>query len=219
MNILTQRLLNVLFPPKCVLCRRILSQQQTHLCPKCRASAPKAQGLKRQVKYIKDHTTLWHYEDNVRKSIHRYKFGGQRSYVRAYGPLLAMQILQDIPAFDVLTWVPISARRRRQRGYDQVELLAQEVARELGITALPVLRKIRHNKPQSGIVGDAQRQANVLGAYQVTDPQLVSGKRIVLLDDIITTGATASEAARVLLTAGAQEVHFGAVASARRKAK
>jgi ComF family protein len=217
MNILTQRLLNVLFPPKCVLCRRILSQQQTHLCPKCRASAPKAQGLKRQVKYIKDHTTLWHYEDNVRKSIHRYKFGGQRSYVRAYGPLLAMQILQDIPQFDVLTWVPISARRRRQRGYDQVELLAQEVARELGITALPVLRKIRHNKPQSSIHGQAQRRANVLGAYAITGD--VAGKTILLLDDVLTTGATLSECARMLQEAGARRVYAATIAATRHDRK
>ena len=80
------------------------------------------------------------------------------------------------------------------------------------------MKKIRHNRPQSGIVGDAQRRANVLGAYRVENPELLRGKRIILLDDIITTGATAGECARVLLTAGAKEVHCGAVAVARHQA-
>ena len=78
------------------------------------------------------------------------------------------------------------------------------------------MKKIRHNRPQSGIQGDAQRRANVLGAYKVIDPSVVVGKRILLLDDIVTTGATAGEVARILLTAGAKEVHLGAVAMARR---
>ena len=79
---------------------------------------------------------------------------------------------------------------------------------------VPTLRKIRHNRPQSGIDDQAKRRANVLGAYSAVCPQEVQGKRILLLDDIITTGATAGECARVLLTAGAKEVHCGFIAAA-----
>ena len=79
---------------------------------------------------------------------------------------------------------------------------------------VPTLRKIRNNRPQSGIDGQAKRRANVLGVYRVICPQEVQGKRILLLDDIITTGATAGECARVLLTAGAKEVHCGFIAAA-----
>ena len=77
------------------------------------------------------------------------------------------------------------------------------------------LKKIRNNRPQSGITGQAQRRANVLGVYKVLCPQELSGKRVLLLDDIITTGATAGECARVLLTAGAKEVHCGFIAAVR----
>ena len=77
---------------------------------------------------------------------------------------------------------------------------------------MPLLRKIRNAPPQSGISGDAARRANVLGAYRVTDPDALRDKRILLLDDVITTGATASECARVLLTAGAKSVNCAAVA-------
>ena len=78
------------------------------------------------------------------------------------------------------------------------------------------LQKVRHNRPQSGISGQAKRRANVLGAYRITDPQQLRGKRVLLLDDVITTGATAGECARVLLTAGAKEVHCGCIAAAHK---
>ena len=128
-----------------------------------------------------------------------------------------MKLLQTHPeGLDVLTWVPVSRLRKVSRGYDQVELLARAVGAELGMEPVRLLKKIRHNRPQSGISDAAQRRANVLGAYQMVPGQDISGKRILLLDDILTTGATAGEAARVLLTAGAKEVHCAAVAAARK---
>ena len=84
---------------------------------------------------------------------------------------------------------------------------------------LCLLHKIRNNRPQSRIRGQAQRRANVLGAYVTVDQEKLAGKRILLLDDIITTGATAGECARVLLTAGAKDVYCAAVAAARSQKK
>ena len=98
-----------------------------------------------------------------------------------------------------------------------MELLAQAVGKELGMDPVSTLRKIRNNRPQSRIHGQAQRRANVLGVYRILDPELVQGKRVLLLDDIITTGATAGECARVLLTAGAGEVHCGCIAVAQKR--
>ena len=118
----------------------------------------------------------------------------------------------EMTDFDILSWIPVSPLRRFFRGYDQCELLAQAVAAELNVQPLPLLKKVRHNRPQSRIKDDAARRANVLGAYRVTDPAAIRDKRILLLDDVITTGATASECARVLLTAGAKSVNCAAVA-------
>ena len=117
----------------------------------------------------------------------------------------------------MLTWVPVSRLRRITRGYDQVELLAKAVGRELNIEAQPTLKKIRHNRRQSSISSAAQRKANVLGAYRVISPEVLHGKRILLLDDVLTTGATAGECARMLLTAGAKEVHCAVIATARKE--
>ena len=211
-----ERLLNLLFPPKCTLCGKLLEKQETDLCRCCRADSPECAGTHKNFSFLDSWAAVWYYEGYIRESLLRYKFHRARHYAPVYGRMLAMRIQQEYPeGFDCLTWVPISRARRFKRGYDQVELLAQAVAQELGMEPIPTLRKIRNNKPQSGIVGQAKRRANVLGVYKVVSPQRVLGKRILLLDDIVTTGATAGECARVLLTAGAKEVHCGFIAAAR----
>ena len=220
MMIVSDALARLLFPPKCVLCGTLLDDDETDLCRSCRLDSPDCPVSKNKLPFLDSWTAVWYYEGNVRRSILRFKFHGARSHAGCYGRLLAMKLLREYPqGFDVLTWVPISGIRKFRRGYDQVELLAQAVGAELGLQPTPLLKKRRHNRPQSGISGDAQRRANVLGAYRILDPEAVSGKSVLLLDDILTTGATAGDCARMLLTAGAREVHCGAVAMARRGSK
>ena len=208
------RVLEWLFPPKCILCRDILAKEETDLCRRCRTDQPEYHYGKKKVPHVGDLTAVWRYEGQVRKSLHRYKFGSARYYAAAYGRLMAMRILRDLPEADIVTWVPVSRQRLRRRGFDQVELLAKAVSPELGISAEGLLEKIRNNQANSGLKTSAERRANVLGAYRAVHPELLRGKRVLLLDDIVTTGATASECARVLLTAGAEEVIFAAVAAA-----
>ena len=206
----------LLFPPKCLLCRRVLEENELDLCRSCRTEAPEAPISQKKLPFVDSWASVWYYEEKARASILRYKFYGVRSNAKGYGRLLAMKLLKAHPeGFDTLTWVPISKLRKLRRGYDQVQLLADAVGQELDMEPVPLLKKIRNNRPQSGITGAAQRRANVLGVYQITQPEAVKGKRILLLDDVITTGATVGECARVLLTAGAKEVHCGAVAVAR----
>ena len=210
-----EHILRLLFPPKCVLCKKVLTEEETDLCKDCRLSQPEFPGGKIKLSFLAHWTGLWYYKENVRLSILRYKFYGRRSYAQSYGRLLAMKLQRDgWDDTDVLTWIPISARRKRTRGFDQVQVLGTVVARELGIPLVPTLRKIRHTKPQSTMGSAAHRRANILGAYEVIDPELVRGKRILLLDDIVTTGTTASESARMLLTAGAKEVNLATLAVA-----
>ena len=210
---------NVLFPPKCLLCRRILQDEELDLCHKCRIDGPECTDSRKKFPFVDSWTAVWYYEDTARHSLLRYKFRGKRSYAQGYGRLLAIKLQQAHPeGFDLLTWVPVSPLRKWTRGYDQVELLAHSVGRELELHPMPLVQKIRHNRPQSRIFGDAQRRANVLGVYRVESQEILQGKKILMLDDIITTGATAGECARVLLTAGAKEIHCGAMAVARHRA-
>lgn len=207
-------ILTLLFPPKCIFCRCLLGKEETDLCHQCRTQVQEFTKAKRNISFVAQWTAVWYYNDDVRKSILRYKFYNARSYAYAYGRFLAMQLVRQMPDnWDILTYIPISPLRRFIRGYDQVELLAEAVARELGTVPVCALKKIRHTKAQSGIRDASRRRANVLGAYKVIDPQQISGKRILLLDDVITTGATVSECAKTLLLCGAKEVRCAAVAA------
>ena len=209
------KLWNILFPPRCVLCKRLLKPEQTDLCHNCREKAPGVGKEKFKYSFIARWCAIWYYKDDVRGSILRYKFYGRRGYADVYGRLLAMKLRHcGLDQFDVLTWVPVSTLRRWKRGYDQTEELALVIARELDVTAVKTLKKIRHTPPQSGIQGVAARRANVLGAYRVTDPDLIRDKTVLLLDDVLTTGATASECAKTLCLGGAQTVNCAVVAIA-----
>lgn len=205
----------LLFPEKCLLCSKLLQKPEQLLCRCCAAEAPEATDLKKRIPMLSGSFSLWYYEDHVRSSLLRFKFMRRRSYALGYGWILA-QKLQDIhKRYDLITWVPVSRRRKLKRGFDQVELIAHALCRELQVTPVACLKKIRHNPPQSSIASAAQRRANVLGVYKVPNPALVAGKRILLLDDIITTGATISECAKMLMAAGAKEVYGVTVAVTR----
>ena len=201
-----------------MLCGRLLEKNEMDLCHKCRIDAPECGLSRTKYPYLESWTAVWLYQDLVRRSILRYKFYGKRSYAAAYARLLGVKLMkEDRLQVDLITWVPISAKRLKKRGFDQCQLLAEALSREVNIPAVPLLKKLRDNPPQSGIVGHAHRKANVLGVYQVMNTQQLQEKRILLLDDILTTGATAGECARVLLTAGAQEVHLGVVAASKQE--
>lgn len=215
-----RRISNWLFPDKCVLCGRVLEKNETDLCHHCRIHAPECPISNSKYPYLNKWVSLWYYEDVVRKSLLRYKFQGKRHYARVYGQMLAMRLEQEQwTDFDILTWIPVSDRRRRKRGFDQVELIANALAGELQVPATATLKKVRDNPAQSGIAGQAERRANVLGAYVALKPEDLKGKKILLLDDIVTTGSTAGECARVLLTAGAKEVNLAVVGAARQHKK
>ena len=208
----------LLYPEKCVLCGRILEKDQLDLCRKCRIEQPDCPISRDKYPYLDSWTALWYYQGDVRRSLLKYKFYGRRNYADAYGRLLSMKLLrEDRLQADVITWIPISEKRLKKRGFDQVELLAQKMTQQLQIPAVALLWKRRDNPQQSKIVGQAQRRANVLGAYEAIQREMLVGKRVLLLDDILTTGATAGECARILLEAGAKEVHFAAVAAAQKK--
>ena len=207
--------MSLLFPDKCILCGRILKRGETDLCHTCRVEAPECPLRKQKRTFLDSWVAIWYYKGYIRSSILRYKFHRCRHYAHGYGRMLAMKLQREYPeGFDLMTWIPISPLRKLVRGYDQVEELAKAVGRELNLKPVRCLRKIRHNRPQAGVSGAAERRANVLGVYRMEKGVDVRDKRILLLDDVITTGATAGEAARVLLTAGAREVHLGCIAAA-----
>jgi len=198
-----------------VLCHRILEPGAERLCPGCAASLPEPfSGARRGEHYKRWAAAQW-YEDPFRASFLRFKFGGCRFYAQWYGPWLAEAVRKQLGTdYDLLTYIPISRLRRRKRGYDQTLLLARAAGAELGMSPVCTLRKKNLVKPQSRTIGPEERKRNIRGAFRVPEPELAAGKRILLIDDVLTTGATVSEAARVLLEAGAKSVDVAALAAA-----
>ena len=161
-----------------------------------------------------------YYEDRVRDSLLRFKFEERPHYARGYAEFLARTAALEFGGeFDLVSWVPVSEKRRRERGYDQAELLAKELCVLWNTNPVRTLAKTVHTPAQSGISAPEQRRANVLGVYEAVERERWLGKRILLVDDILTTGATISEAARTLRLAGAAEVMALTLAAGREAAK
>lgn len=209
-------ILDLLFPPRCVFCHRFLKNGSSEqICSECSSSLPCTNNGGRQKGDFFDFcVSPLYYEDDVRKSIHRFKFGECTGYAGTYGKLIAECIRENVnERYDLITWAPISRKRLKSRGYDQSMLIAMATALELDDVAVETLRK-RDVPAQSSLGGEAQRRANIAGAYTVIDPELVEGKTILLIDDVITTGATLSECSRMLRMSGANRIICASVARA-----
>ncbi len=206
---LKDTLLDLLFPPKCPICGRSTDGDKDAPCPQCRQadfwiSGPQA--VFPGHAFVRCVCAGW-YRGALKESMTRFKFQGRHRYALAYGPILAEAIRTYLPgSYEVITWTPVSAARRRERGYDQAQLLAQATAEALGKQAVPLLTKIKDTKAQSSLTDGRLRKSNVAGVYSVPRPEEVAGKKILLIDDILTTGATLEEAARTLRAAGATQV-------------
>ena len=201
-------LLDMIYPPRCAFCRRLLSGREKGVCRFCRPKLPyvPADGQVQHFRNVDKCLSPLYYHGNVKDSLHRYKFGGATAYADIYSEFIVKCIDENQISCDSITWVPLSRRRLRKRGYDQAELLAKLIAKHLGQRPVRLLKKLRDTPPQSQTGSAEKRRANIAGAYACLRPERVQGKRILLVDDIVTTGATLSEAAKVLKKAGAKEV-------------
>ena len=144
----------------------------------------------------------------VHQALVDYKYHQRESYGVCFGRWMgacARRCRSD--PFDLVTWVPVRRRRLRERGFDQCRLLAVQVAKVYGMRPVRTLKKWK-DVPSlaSSEASPAMRRKLVAGVYRVISPETVAGKRILLVDDIITTGSTLEEAAGTLRAAGAAEV-------------
>ena len=202
-----EEVLEFFFPSRCIFCRR-WKGKFVRFCDGCRRSLPYARGAsaEQQFPHLARCLSPLYYEDSVRDSLLRYKFGGQSGYARVYGELLADCLKEHPGTYDCVAWVPLSRKRLRRRGYDQAELLAREVGARMDLPVRGLLLKRRHTRAQSATGNGEKRRANIAGAYKVREGETVQGLRILLVDDIVTTGSTLSECAKTLRAAGAAAV-------------
>jgi ComF family protein len=143
------------------------------------------------------------YRGPARDAVHRLKFSGWRGVGDALAAALAA--LGPPPA-DAVTWVPLASRRRAERGFDQARLLARALARRLDLPAGAFVRRTKATAPQSRRTREERLRA-MAGAF-ARIPGRTAPERLLLVDDVLTTGATASACAAALIEAGAREVHL-----------
>jgi len=226
--------LSLLYPPRCLLCRTL--GEASGLCRDCAAQiAPvPSPWCRRCGQSIGDAETCFHchlrlpafacaramgqYDGVLRALIHRFKYRDRPQLAEPLGILLAdfariqSSSLHDL-CFDALLPVPMHPVRQRLRGYNQSDRLARVVARELGLPLeTQMLTRPRATRPQVGLTGDARR-INLRAAFAVPHPELVSGKTLLIVDDVTTTGSTLDACAATLQAAGATAVYALALAA------
>jgi ComF family protein len=230
---LVEPVLAVVFPTACPVCASALAHPtRGPLCDRCWETLPRHRGrlcgcglplpstllvcgrCRRGRQPFTAGTSLGPYEGGLRQVIHELKYRGKRRVGgRLAAALLAERGARELlSTSDVIVPVPLHPRRRRERGFNQAEVLAQELARGVGRPCAPAaLVRRKDTAPQTGLTAAARRR-NVAGAFAVRRQVQVAGRVVALVDDVLTTGATVQACAHALLEAGASEVRLVAVA-------
>lgn len=216
-------LLDLVFPPRCVSCqalgvllcdrcRATITLPEPPLCARCgrplQASRAGEQcdlcALGRGPVHLTSLRVATDYEGGIRAAILAYKFRGVRRLVEPLGKMLADAYTRERLDADLVTHVPLHTKRRRERGYDQSQLLARELARRLNLPLLPdAVQRVRATEPQTHLQGE-QRIANVAGAFTLANPSVIErakDRRILLIDDVTATGSTLDATAAALAEA------------------
>lgn len=203
MNKLADLILNLIFPQKCAICGHIAP---IRFCPACQ----------NKIKYLNSRDNniicVTKYEGVIKKAIRKLKFGRKKYLAPFLGKIFTDNLPQ--PDADFIIPVPISPSRLIERGFNQSEMLAEAVSNKFNIPKLRgVLIRIKDTKAQFEIKG-RDRNQNLKNAFKVINSHSIKGTRILLVDDIFTTGATVKECSRALINAGAAHVAIATLSRA-----
>lgn len=213
---ITNAFLNFIFPGVCFHCGIQVSEQEVLICDTCWKMIPRNthhtissgdKALTRK-KYFSFVAWRFGYNDDVRELIHFFKFNNYSFLHERLGFEMSHTLLnvKELSTADALVPVPLHRTRMRERGYNQSLLLANTLSENTGIPVINALVRIKNNPPQYLIKDKAEKERNVMGVFAVKNKEDIKNKRIILVDDIFTTGATSNECGKVLKQAGAKEV-------------
>ncbi len=213
---LCSALIDLIFPPRCIFCDTVIPSGDRS-CGHCeenirRSGSVKYMNVPETGKTIRC-TVPYFYSGAVRDAIIRFKFQNQKHIALFFAVEMLAGIKKNycLAEFDLITSVPVSAERYQTRGYNQSELLSREIAAKSGLPYYELLEKITDNREQHKL-SEKERKKNVLGVYRPLHAEMLAGKKILLVDDIVTTGATLCECAKTLLRNGAEDVSCAAIA-------
>ncbi|TKJ41874.1 hypothetical protein CEE37_04710 [candidate division LCP-89 bacterium B3_LCP] len=220
LKIIYDDLIGILIPDTCIFCSDSLNGSSSYLCDSCWAALPvfpdRSGTPFRALRGVLDRLWIgWDYEERLRRIIHLFKFHGRPEFAE----LLVDQWISALPhpdkifCADLLVPVPIHLARQRSRGFNQSELIADVVAQKYGIDEIDdeVLRVI--NTPPQFALGRSKRWQNLKDAFQVANPAIIRQKRVLIIDDLATSGATLHAIAVKLRENGAGEVSAAVLAS------
>ena len=206
------KILDIIYPKQCIICGKIYTEI---ICDECYYKnifpiVKKQCRIERyNNKYFDEHLYIFKYKDEIRKLLIDYKFN-EKAYLRDLFIKILIKnekIYGKIKKYDIIIPIPIHKKRKRKRGYNQSELISIVLANQLENLELAcdILVKQKNTKPQSSLNKD-ERQQNVKGVYGIKNKYKIANKRIILFDDIYTTGATVNECSRILKINGAKEI-------------
>ena len=206
--------INIIFPKVCGICEKIY---ENDLCKKCEMRLRNISKVKidnYNNKNFKKHLYIFKYEGIIKERLIKFKFGEKAYIYKAFVNFLIKnkKVCRFLKSYDIIISVPIHYNRKVTRGYNQSALVAKELSKKLTIGyEEKVLFKKVNNKPQSTKNKD-DRQKNVIDVYYTKNEQNIYNKKIILLDDIFTTGSTVNECCKILKLAGAKYVDVMTIA-------
>jgi ComF family protein len=184
----------------CAHCAAAIPRLESALCVRCLAAGREPSGCLRHPGFAS--YARWIYDDRAARVIHALKYGERTALARALGPEMA-RALPPGTRPDLVVEVPLHRTRRRERGYNQAALLAEALAEAIGAPRLPeALMRVRATRAQARL-GPAERRRNMAGAFRVNRPEALAGRSVLIVDDVLTTGATLESALGSLAAAGA----------------
>ncbi len=194
-----------IFTVKCPYCSDVINRND-YACENCRKSFPKISIVGYAVGGYKC-ISPFPYNGKYRNAVRNFKFNGCGVYAKQLAFMIVCSINKEYPEeiFDIVTCVPMHKSSLAQRGYNQAELLAKSCAQLMNLPYVDALVKHKKNKTQHSIKA-GERAKNVKGVYKIAGKHIVENKRILLIDDIITTGNTLGECAKILSNAGSGKI-------------
>lgn len=211
------------FPNRCIFCGSLMPPNEESLCDECRETLPWIQGKiclrcgaakndckcgGRQGGFYDGLAAVFYYDDTVRECIHRFKFNSDRFASVELAELMSQTCAErysDIK-FDYVAYVPMERKRQRRRGYNQSRLLAQYISANLNLPfGDKLIEKVYHTEIQHK-QSEIERRGNLLGAFDINPKYDVTGKTVLLVDDVKTSGATVNECGKMLYLRGAKAV-------------